>query len=375
MQSAAEIIHWLIVEGPRQKGPADLLHAFSLILRDAGLCVDRSTLGAPVLHPIAQSSYVFWEVEEGPSQRWFVYTDELLETLKVSPIYPIYTRGEPSSLHFDRPSERAAFPIGDDLWAEGYVQYEALPLQFSDGTFKVLTLATKTPSGFGKKDMSLVNDCLPALALVFENLIARNTTLTLMETYVGKRAGLRVLDGEIARGDGSHIDAVIWFSDLRGFTSLTETRTEKELLAILNDHFERITDSIESHSGEVLKFIGDAVLAIFPHNTDLENAIKRAEAAAFKVLNSSEISNDCSFGIGLHSGSVFYGNVGGGNRLDFTVIGPSVNVASRISSLCGPLNRQLLASSEVASSSANAWTSLGIQHLKGVKHPLEVFTI
>lgn len=375
MQTAAEIINWLIVEGPKLERPANLLHAFSLVLRDAGLKVDRSTLGAPILHPIAQSSYVFWDIENGPKQRWFVYTNELLDALKASPIHPIYERGEPSSLHLDRPSERAAYPVGEDLWAEGFVQYEALPLQFSDGTFKVVTLATKAPSGFSEKDMSLVNDTLPALTLVFENLIARHTAKTLMETYVGKRAGLRVLDGEIARGDGSHIDAVIWFSDLRGFTSLAETRTENELLDILNDHFERVTDAIESHSGEVLKFIGDAVLAIFPHDIDLGDAIRRAESAAFQVQNSNKISDDYSFGIGLHLGSVFYGNVGGGNRLDFTVIGPSVNVASRISGLCGNLNRQILASSEVAQSSARTWTPLGAKHLKGIKEPLEVFTI
>lgn len=375
MQSAVEIANWLVVEGPKLNTPADLLHRFSMVLRNAGIPVDRSTLGAPILHPIAQSSYVFWDEESGPSQRWFIYTPELLQTLRASPIYPIYARGQATSIHLDHPTERGAYPVGEDLWIEGYTQYEAMPLQFSDGTYKVITLATKSPTGFSQSHISLVKEIAPALALVFENLISRNSAKTLMETYVGKRAGLRVLDGEISRGDGSHIDAVIWFSDIRGFTSLTESRTENELLTILNDYFERLTNTIEGHSGEVLKFIGDAVLAIFPYHDDLDDAVRRAEAAALQALNSNEEFCDYTFGIGLHSGSVFYGNVGGGNRLDFTVIGPSVNTASRISGLCGTLDRPLLASSEFVSSSTRTWKSLGAQHLRGIKQPMEIFSI
>lgn len=375
MQNAVEITNWLISDGVTQDSPADLLQKISLILRSAGLPVDRSTLGAPILHPVAQSSYAFWDLESGSSQRWFIYTPELLESLKVSPIYPIYARGEATSIRLDRPTERTAYPVGEDLWTDGYTQYEAMPLRFSDGTYKVITLATKSQNGFSQSDISLVQDITPALALVFENLISRNSAKTLMETYVGKRAGLRVLDGEISRGDGSHIDAVIWFSDLRGFTSLAESRTESELITILNDYFERLTNTIENHSGEVLKFIGDAVLAIFPHNNNIKDAVRRAEAAALQVLDPDEGSRDYTFGVGLHSGSVFYGNVGGGNRLDFTVIGPSVNIASRISGLCGTLDRQLLASSEFVSSSARTWSSLGEQQLKGSNHALEIFSI
>lgn len=363
-----------MIEGLRQTSAAELLHNYCLKLRECGVHVDRSTLGAPILHPIAKSSFVFWDLLEGSSQRWFTYTQDQLELLRASPIYKIYTGGEPSSLRLDNPVDRNRYPIGHDLWGEGYIQYEAIPLKFSDETFKVLTLATKSPNGFARDGKSLIDATLPALTMVYEGLLARNTAKTLMETYVGKRAGLRVLDGEIARGDGSHINAVIWFSDLRGFTSLAQSRTESELLKLLNDYFEIQTDAIETHSGEVLKFIGDAVLAIFSHEEAVGDAVARAEAAAFQAIKESGTVFDHSFGIGLHTGSVFYGNIGGGNRLDFTVIGSSVNLANRIESLCGPLEHPLLVSADFAEQSVLNWVSQGHHKLKGVPNTVEVFS-
>lgn len=367
------IVRWLMTEGPKQAEPSALLHSFSLKLRESGVEVDRSTLGAPILHPIAKSSFVFWDIDSGPDQRWFLYTPDQLEMLKASPIHGIYTRGEGSSLRLDQPGDRSRYPIGEDLWAEGYVQYEALPLRFSDGTHKVLTLATKSADGFSEADKALIEAALPALTLVFEGFIARNTAKTLMETYVGKRAGLRVLDGEIARGDGSYIDAVIWFSDLRGFTSLAQSRGDDEILRLLNDYFGSLTDAIEEHSGEVLKFIGDALLAVFPHQNDVRSAVARAEAAAMKVLDENKSQSGFSFGIGLHPGTVFYGNIGGGNRLDFTVIGSSVNIASRIEGLCSELDQTLLASADFVEKSSLAWKSMGKRSLKGVTEPFEIF--
>jgi len=371
--SSETIIRWLMIEGPRLEAPSALLNGYSLKLREAGIQVDRSTLGAPILHPIAKSSYVFWDNKTGPEQRWFVYTPDQMEMLKASPIQKIYTHGEPTSLRLDLPGDRSRYPIGEDLWTEGYYQYKALPLQFADGTFKVLTLATRSPDGFSATDRAMIDATLPALTLVFEGFIARNTAKTLMETYVGTRAGLRVLDGEIARGDGSTIDAVIWFSDLRGFTSLAQWRSEDDLLKLLNDYFGTLTDAIEAHSGEVLKFIGDALLAVFPHQDDVDAAVERAEAAARSVTGNGQSGKDYTFGVGLHPGSVFYGNIGGGTRLDFTVIGSSVNIASRIEGLCGALGETMLASSDFVARSKSQWRSMGQHTLKGVTDAVEIF--
>ena len=369
------IVRWLLVEGPRQSSPSELLHSYSLKLRAAGVQVDRSSIGAPILHPVAQSSYVFWDFENGPEQRWFNYSPEMLETLRESPIYPIYQHGKASSIRLDRPQERARYPVGEDLWAEGYFQYDAIPLKFSDGSFKTLTLATRSREGFSAADSALVQASLPALSLVFEGFVARNTAVTLMETYVGKRAGLRVLDGEISRGHGSHIDAVIWISDLRGFTALAQSLSEDALLDLLNDHFGKLTDAIEGQSGEVLKFIGDAVLAIFAHEDDVSDAVARAESAALEVMETNGSAYNYSFGIGLHTGSVFYGNIGGGSRLDFTVIGSSVNITSRIEGLCAKIGQPLLASAEFVQKSSLPWESVGQHKLKGAEQPVEIFSL
>jgi adenylate cyclase len=365
---------WLVAQGRRCGSPAALLDGYCRELRDAGVPVERATLGAPLLHPIAQSSYVFWSVDAGATQRWFQWTPEALETMRASPIHPIYSQGKASRLDLTDPEDRARYPIGEDLRKEGFTAYDALALEFPDGSFKALTLATRAEGGFSVDQRSLVERTLPALAIVFEGYIGANTARTLMETYVGKRAGLRVLNGEIARGDGSFIDAVIWLSDMRGFTQLAQQRSEQELLATLNDYFGLVTDAIEEQQGEVLKFIGDAVLAIFAHDEDPALAVGRAETAARlaveRYLQRADPGFD--FGIGLHPGRVFYGNVGGGQRLDFTVIGEAVNLASRIEGMTGPLKERILASSDLVRHSQGRWRSLGDQRLKGVDKPVEI---
>ena len=366
---------WLVTHGRRCGSPAALLDGYCRQLRNAGVPVERATLGAPLLHPIAQSSYVFWSAETGATQRWFQWTTDALETMRASPIHPIYSQGKASRLDLTDPQDRARYPIGEDLRKEGFTAYDALALEFPDGSFKALTLATRAEGGFSAGQRFLVERTLPALALVFEGFIGANTARTLMETYVGKRAGLRVLNGEIARGDGSFIDAVIWFSDMRGFTQLAQQRSEHELLATLNDYFGLVTDAIEENQGEVLKFIGDAVLAIFAQETDRTAAVCRAETAArLAVDRYLQRSNPAfDFGIGLHPGRVFYGNVGGGQRLDFTVIGEAVNLASRIEGMTGQLGERVLASSDLVRHSGGRWRSLGEQRLKGVSKPVEIF--
>lgn len=377
MKNPHSVIHWLLTTGSRSAGPAELLEGYCARLRDCGVPVDRSTLGAPLLHPVAQSSYVFWTVEDGARQRWFQWTADALETMRASPIFPIYTKGERARIRLGDPQDRARFPIGEDLWKEGFAEYLAIPLQFSDASWKALTLATRRDRGFTSDDARLVDETLPALAVVFEGFVARNTARTLMETYVGKRAGLRVLDGEIERGDGSRIEAVIWFCDMRGFTRLSESRPDAEVLGLLNTYFEQVIDAIEAEGGEVLKFIGDALLAIFPLEGNTGEAVARAEAAAQKVLNfRADMADDFpAFGIGLHVGSVFYGNIGGGTRLDFTVIGTAVNLASRIESTGARLAKPILASRDFQKNSQKEWNFIGEFDLKGLEGKVPLFEL
>ena len=184
------------------------------------------------------------------------------------------------------------------------------------------------------------------------------------------------LNGNIHRGDGEQIDAVIWMSDLRGFTKYAQTRGTAKLLIALNTYFETVTDAIYKNDGEVLKFIGDAVLAIFPSEDDGPKAVTQAEAAAHQVLAgkmSKKWPQGLDLGIGLHKGEVFFGNVGGLTRLDFTVIGPAVNFVSRIEALCAETNQPILVSNAFAAASHGDYVPLGEWILKGIDEPVTVY--
>jgi adenylate cyclase len=209
-------------------------------------------------------------------------------------------------------------------------------------------------------------------------------TGTLMETYLGRDAGQRVLGGRIVRGIAERIDAVVWFSDLRGFTRITDTAPE-QVIPLLNDYADVIVSAIEDHGGDVLKLIGDGTLAIFTAE-DRAHACEAALAAALAArqgvaeLNKRRSGQDqpvTDMYLGLHVGKVFYGNVGSRERLDFTVLGPAVNEASRIAAMCRSVDQPILLSAAFAAvgDMKSRLVSVGRYALRGVLHPQELFTI
>jgi adenylate cyclase len=212
--------------------------------------------------------------------------------------------------------------------------------------------------------------------MILEIQTLHRTTLTLLDTYVGPIAGRRVLDGAIKRGMCDSIQAVIWFCDLRGFTELSEKLSGGELVTFLNDYFGAMTEAVERHGGEVLKFIGDALLAIFPLSSENDSSVaERARVAATEAATAIRMLNEkrsqagqpvIRFGLALHVGEVLYGNIGGAARLDFTVIGQAVNVAARIESLCKTLNQQILFSGDFAKLCGIDAAPLGSFPLKGI---------
>ena len=370
-------IHWLLTEGPRCADPGALLGGLCMALREEGIPVERSTISAPLLHPIAQSVYARWEKETGYSNSWFVWTPENEAMLAKSPIAPIYREGRGSRISIEIAAERDRYPITVDLAAEGFTEYCAIALPFADNTYKAFTVATRRQGGFAD-DFPRIERIVPALAVVLEVFVSRRTAATLMDTYVGTRAGGRVLDGEIRRGDGSRIDAVVWFSDLRNFTGLSQSHEPEAMLDLLNVYYGALVDTITANGGEVLKFIGDAILAIFPVEDDAGKAADAAESAALGAIGAREAADwpaDLDFGIALHRGDVFYGNIGGETRLDFTVIGVAVNLASRIEGLCSRLDQRLLVSDEVARIAGRQHVSVGAFELKGVDGATRVHTV
>jgi adenylate cyclase len=376
------VIRWLLSDARRFTEPSEFLDAFARCLLDAGVAVTRVTTGVPLLHPQIASFSGLWQLGKGVSERRYHAISSTMDALLNSPIVIAYRgEGPVRSLMTGPPSDQE-FPIVKELRAEGLTDYVVLSIPFADGSHKALSLATNRPDGFHDDEIALFNALVPAFAFNLEIQTLRLTARTLLDTYVGRQAGARVLDGQIKRGMGETIGAVIWLCDLRGFTSLSE-RLERDLLIdMLNQYFGPMCDAVENAGGEVLKFVGDAMLAIFPVADAPAPACRQALAAAATARAALAQTNRArseaglpriAYGLALHVGEVIYGNIGGESRLDFTVIGPAVNLTARIESLCGELKRELLLSADFVAAAGIPADEVGEFELHGVGERQRVF--
>ncbi|MGH6925634.1 MAG: adenylate/guanylate cyclase domain-containing protein [Propylenella sp.] len=371
----SEMLRWLQSDGARFRETAPFIDAFARALLRSGIEVARVTTGVPILHPQVYSLSCLWEEGHPVTERRFRQEGAGLQAFQNSPMAIVYEGGS-VRCRLDLPPQPGEFPILADLRAEGMTDYLALPLAFSDGSWKAITYATRRRGGFSDEQAALLQELVPTLSMILEIQALHRTTLTLLDTYVGRSAGRRVLDGAIKRGMSETIRAVIWTCDLRDFTGLSEELPGDELVALLNDYFGAMTDAIDRHGGEVLKFIGDALLGIFPLTGEEERAVaaraltaaKEADAA-IRAINAERSGSGrpaIRFGLALHVGDVLYGNIGGTERLDFTVIGQAVNVATRIEGLTKELGRNVLLSREMAELCGDTVEPLGMFALKGV---------
>lgn len=276
------------------------------------------------------------------------------------------------------------FPILKDLVDEAFTDYVVFPLRFSDGQVNAIACATKRPGGFSDWDLDELRRAVRALAGPLEVMQMRELSRTLLDVYLGRNTGHRVLEGVIERGSGETINAVVWFCDLRNFTDLSERLRTDWTIAVLNDYFEAVGEPIEELGGEILKFIGDAILAIFPlgsEDTPAQVAARALKAVSgarqrMQALNErrrSENKSALDFGISLHVGDIIYGNIGAPKRLDFTVIGPAVNMVTRIEALTKELRRPVLVSRAFADlAGIEGFETLGTFPLKGIEGGREV---
>lgn len=300
-----------------------------------------------------------------------------------SPLFPIIEKGQDEvRCRVAAEPEPGEYPVLGDLRASGCTDYFAVGLAFLDGARSPLTFATRKPGGFTERDLDRIRKLVPAMSLCVDTHASRAVTRTLLRTYLGAEPGERVLAGRIRRGDVERIDAAIWFSDLRGFTERSAAVGPLALVEWLNAYFGTIAQPIEAEGGEILKFVGDAVLAVFPvtgHRTPhmaCDSAL-RAARAANRRLGELEATRRESFahGIALHIGEVQYGNIGAERRLDFTVIGPAVNLASRVEGLCSRLGCRTLATEAVQQLVAEPLADAGTFELKGVPGQHRIFKV
>ncbi len=318
------------------------------------------------------------------SERIYPNVADTLRLYENSPLPAVYGQGQTVRRQIGRTPQPDEFPILADLRAEKYTDYVAMPLQFTDGSYKAMSFATRRRGGFLPAHLALLQALISLLAMVLETETLRRTARTLMETYVGPHTGARVLEGSITRGMQESIAALIWLCDLRGFTALSESLSGTTLIALLNDYFGAMCDAVSMHGGEVLKFIGDAMLAIFPlmgrSTPEVAQAAIQATRDAERAIAALNAERQARgdpiirYGLALHAGEVLYGNIGGPTRLDFTVIGFAVNVAARLQGLCEPLGRQVLLSGAFAALvETQTVVSLGEHRLKGIAESQPVY--
>jgi adenylate cyclase len=377
---------WLLSDAWNTTSVRELVIQLSHCLFSSGVPIWRLQLLIRTLHPqLFATGYTWWR--DTDEVEIFTAPHDVLETRehKESPYTPILNGAGGVRRSLEGPEPQFDFPVLKDLHAVGGTDYVAMPLLFSDGQINIITLVSDRSGGFSTEELGQFYEILPVLSRLFEVHALRRTAITLLDTYLGKHSGQRVLEGSIKRGDGENIHAVIWFCDLRDSTSLTEALPREDYLAMLNQFFDCMAGAVLDHGGEVLKFIGDAILAIFPiEDPDspeaAEHAIEAAQDAQREItlINQQRAergANAIGFGIGMHIGNLMYGNIGTLGRLDFTVIGAAVNEASRIESMSKALNQNILLSAEFARHFPTRLVSLGMHTLRGVSTPQELFTL
>jgi adenylate cyclase len=385
-RNTTAVAEWLIDGARSAVHPQEVLAQLCDRLVACGIPLWRVGVFVRTLHPQVTGRRFLWRPETGVEVGELPYerldTPEFLD----SPVSHVYATLAPMRRRLTDPDEAADFAVLRDLRATGATDYLASPLLFTDGTVHVVTWATRSRGGFTDEHIAGLEAVVVPLARVAENHALRRTARTLLDTYVGRRSGERILSGQIRRGHTEAIRAAIWLSDMRGFTALADRLSLQALISLLNRYFDCQVEPIVDRGGEVLKFMGDGLLAIFPFDgvgeADVKAVCEHALAAAdesrrrIAELPSDTIADgvgDLRFGIALHLGEVLYGNIGGGDRLDFTCIGPAVNLAARLEELAGKLGRSVIVSSDFAAHCAMPLVPLGEFALSGFAARQTVF--
>lgn len=375
------LIDWLMRGAGSIATPEDFTKTLAEKMLEHGIAIQRLSILVWSLHPLIAGKHYIWEKSaEEISTNIPTYEIHDHPAFLNSPLRHVSNGlgGVRQRLNVDNPHN--SFPIMEDLRAKGGTDYVAMPLPFSDGRINVLTLTCDHPNGFTTENLGLVFECSAVIARYYEVFMQRENAQALLETYVGKRTGARVLGGDIRRGDGDDIDAAIMFCDLRNSTSLEEDLGRTEYINLLNEFFETVSGIVHDNDGEVLKFIGDAVLAVFPADEDPGKARSDAQRSAIEIveklaeLRRSDRNRQCDCSIGVSFGRVTYGNVGSRERLDFTVIGHAANVAARLGEF-GKLNGHRIVVSEDIEPACSRAVPLGPVDLHNVSHPVMSFAL
>lgn len=354
-------------------------------LEEAGCApLVRLSIGGTTMHPEVFAVAVRWTPTEGVEIERFPHRSAADPGLPTSPIALLVQR-KVDVLRIALDGEEAErFELTRKIRDSGGTEYVLFSLLRQNSTGWTVSFATSNPGGFTPAQFELLEGILPVLRMRIEIDHNRTATAELLQTYLGHNASRRVLQGAFRRGSGQRLRAVVWMSDLRDFTGRTDRESVEDLLAALDAYFTAVAEPIATHGGEVLKFVGDAVLGVFLLEEDAAGTCDRALEAALQAFDRMDVVNAArtaagldplAFGLALHVGEVMYGNIGTNQRLDFTVIGKPVNEVSRIESLCKVLGVPLLLTGAFVEAAGHPDVrSLGRHALRGVREAPEIFT-
>ena len=383
-ESFQSTIDWL-TNGARSAPLVDLFMAECCErIVACGVPLYRVGVFVRTLHPSMLGRNFIWKPGEGVKIGAMAHGDEFDEEFLLSPLYKVFHQGEEVRQRMTNGAASNA-PFFADMVGEGATDYIALPLSMSDGTIHACSFVTREKDGFTDANLGGMRSVMPSMTRMIEIFLLRLTAAGLLDNYVGARAGSRILAGQIRRGHTETMNAAIWLSDLRAFTKLSDRLSSETVVQILNAYFDCQVPAILAHGGEVLKFMGDGLLAVFPIADDASDAALvckrvleaaqecRAQIAGLSHDTGKETIDGFRFGLALHVGRVLYGNIGGGDRLDFTCIGPAVNLAARIEKIAGQLGRSVIASSLFNTYAGVTFTDLGEFAVAGFSAPERVY--
>jgi adenylate cyclase len=392
---------WAVREGLRGGTAYDLFDGYCQRLVIHGAPLWRAHAAMETLHPQWNGYGFTWRRDlNAIAPEQYPHGDDDREIWVTSPFYELIRRargGEPNPSmrrRLEAGPEQRDFPALGEFFAAGATDYAAYLFTYgvdgdrSQGTGIVYSFTADRKGGFAEDDTTLLQATLPALSLAMKAHAGFVIASGLLGTYLGEDAGRRVHSGAIMRGSVDKLHAVLWYADIRGFTPISDSAPGSVIVDLLNDVFESLTAALRARGGEVLKFIGDGMLAVFPfEETGRAETCRRALDAAIEAMQALDVLSASRAAAGvpvatvdlaLHIGDVLYGNVGATDRLDFTVIGPAVNEAARIEALCEPLGRSVLVSPEFAAATMDGdgrLEPLGRHALRGVREPKEIFAL
>lgn len=383
---------WMVRQGLTSDDLPGLLGGFCERLVALGVPLWRGHMSLATLHPMHEAIGYSWRRTQGVTHDQYQHGSLTGDVWQRSPLRFLVENGVPSMRRrLERGEGVDAYPVLAGLRSEGGSDWFGRMIGFGDGPQRAglpgmtTSWTSDRPGGFADADIALIESLVPTLALAVYRIALLQVAVDLLDAYVGPEPGRRILGGQVRQGTAQQLSAAIAIADLRGFTRVADRTPPERLVAGLNEHLGAVVEAVEQHGGQVLKFLGDGLLAVFslegrPAGSACADALAAAQGAlaANAAINGRRAAAgepSLALDVALHLGQVMYGNVGSARRLDFTVIGPAVNEASRIEALCEPLGCHLLTSAAFAHACPQTLRSLGRHTLRGVAGPQELFTL